>query len=274
MASSAKQPKRARDSDILAKAPLAEVVFEVRWKLVGDANRPVPLHVDPGFGTLADLFGSFAAKAGFPHTRSMMDAEFLVGHSPAKRYYTDKSEDFPIWQIGPGIFAANQSQKYNWSEFKKFSLQGLRGVISSYPKLKQNKLTFTHCEIRYIDIFDESVAGTANLVEFLKDNTRADIKDLDFFKSVGKLDGGRIVLGYKLNKMKKAGFLMDFGTALHQEKKVFKLESKIVSKEALGAVHNHDKFLSLASKWLEDAHSITSPFFKWFVQPKAMEKFK
>ena len=49
----------------LPSAPLAEVVFEMRWALQGPPELPVQLLSDPGYYVLADAFGREVAKDGF-----------------------------------------------------------------------------------------------------------------------------------------------------------------------------------------------------------------
>jgi len=48
--------KKINSAERLPNAPLAEVVFEIRWALQREETMPPPLRVDPGFGVLADSF--------------------------------------------------------------------------------------------------------------------------------------------------------------------------------------------------------------------------
>ena len=49
----------------LPNAPLVEVFFELRWKLQGDAQTPLPFLVDPGYQILVGNFIADAMKYGF-----------------------------------------------------------------------------------------------------------------------------------------------------------------------------------------------------------------
>jgi hypothetical protein len=61
--------------------------------------------------------------------------DVLLGYAIARRYYLAKDQDFPLMQMGPGIFASNQSSDYVWPSFKKQVLNGTQAVLASYPRM-------------------------------------------------------------------------------------------------------------------------------------------
>src|SRR5688572_1001001 len=120
----------------LPKAPLAEVVFELRWVLQSDPGLPPFLRNDPGLAPLLDSFTANMKKAGYGFTRDMSPATQTGAYGVARRYFLGADKPFPIMQIGPGIFATNASSLYDWKSYKAQVIQGVRAVFKSYPQLK------------------------------------------------------------------------------------------------------------------------------------------
>ncbi|MEE8531895.1 MAG: hypothetical protein V3S34_06750, partial [Hyphomicrobium sp.] len=82
----------------LPSAPLAEVVFEIRWALQGPPNVPVPLRSDPGYHVLVDAFGREVANDGFSFRREKpgTDANLLVGHNIRLQFLKAEDRSFPM----------------------------------------------------------------------------------------------------------------------------------------------------------------------------------
>src|SRR5712691_9461333 len=136
----------------LPNAPLVEAVFEMRWALQGPPGVPTLLHTDPGFLQTQEAFSARAAKIGFPARRDMTQGpEMPGGHTISRRFFPLPEVGFPILQIGPGIFATNQSTEYDWENFRKQALQGVRAVLESYPALPNFPMNPIYLELRYVD---------------------------------------------------------------------------------------------------------------------------
>jgi uncharacterized protein (TIGR04255 family) len=265
-------PKRRRPVDRLPNAPLAEVVFEIRWKLQGN----VPFVTDPGLLPLTAAFTARAAKLGFPSFKDMARPEEVVGHSVIRRFYTAPDVTFPILQIGSGVFASNQSSDYVWPSFRSQALKGLKLYLDSYPKMEAYPLEPVHLELRYIDVFDESLLGTLDLVEFASRGTalKIEIPDSLFDKKVftGPFEGRLL-----LQKQMKSGmnFVVDFASARRAPdgEKMLRLESKAVMQAGIPKFRGAVTFMRAVDKWLQEAHDLTSPFFKRFMTSEVMRKF-
>ena len=163
--------QRRRRIARLPKAPLAEVVFELRWKLQGPPDSPPVLKADPGLLPLLDNFTNRMKKAGFGFSREMSPPLQTGGYGVARRFYKSSDSPFPIMQVGPGIFATNESSLYEWSAFKAQINVGLGAILDSYPKLGFYKLEPSYVELRYIDVFDGSLLGKATLFDFAERGT-------------------------------------------------------------------------------------------------------
>lgn len=262
----------------LPNAPLAEVVFEMRWPVVADANVPPPLHKDPGYDVLSREFPDVAKKKGFGHVVNMATGGIPAAHSVGYRYFQAPDKKFPIWQIGPGIFAANESSAYEWQSFRKMALGGVSVLISSYPKMKSFALIPNYFELRYIDIFDKDLMGTVDFIEFVNAATTFEIKVPRFFEEHNETlrpEAGRIIYAFQVKGAKNTIFRFEIGSAERDGVETVRLESKVISKDLkLSATPASKDFLKKLQKWLDDARGLTSPFFKSFIRREVMEKFR
>jgi uncharacterized protein (TIGR04255 family) len=262
----------------LPNAPLVEVVFELRWMLQGGGA--TPWFVDPGFLQTRESFTKNVTRLGFTETREMPGVqEFIAGYAIARRFYLAKDREFPLMQIGPGIFATNQSAEYDWSSFKKQVLDGIRTVLISYPSLPNFPLTPNYLELRYVDAFDGSLVGTTDLVQFLNAATSMKIDIPPFFDSKAIFaEGlqGRVQLHRLPKDWKASQFSFGIGSGRRGEEAILSLETKVVTTaEGVPKLRKSSQgFLSGVTKWLEFAHGITSPFFKDFVKAPVMQRFQ
>jgi len=263
----------------LPNAPLVEVVFEMRWALQGAPGLPSVFHADPGFLQTQEAFTAKAAKMGFASRRDMQPGpELPGGYTISRRFYRAADHEFPLLQIGPGVYAANQSTDYEWPSFRKQVLQGLRAVLDSYPDLPSFPMRPVHLELRYVDAFDEALAGTSDLLQFLNAATHISLTLPNFVNSsqiFRSAIGGRIMLSRPLKARKQSVFALDIGSGSRQEAKIIRLESKIVTREGgVPKLTTAAPFLREVKKWLQFANGITSPFFRELIRSEVMAKFQ
>src|SRR5690349_17712708 len=98
----------------LPRAPLQEVIFEIRWELDIDPSNNQQL--DMGYalaqGKLQEI-----VKAEFPHYQRKMPHGFpdqLFKYQTVGQYWT-KPDTWPVLQLGPGIFTINATEvNYDW----------------------------------------------------------------------------------------------------------------------------------------------------------------
>ena len=114
----------------LPNAPLLEVIFELRWALEGAENLPVQLRQDPAYPLLAYEFTEKAKLHGFVHRREIEGFPTgPLGHKVHYRYNENENAPFPIWQIGPGVFAYNESTEYEWKSYRVALRRALRSFL-------------------------------------------------------------------------------------------------------------------------------------------------
>jgi len=260
----------------LPNAPLVEVVFEMRWALDGD-NIPPPFQNDPGYSVLADAFVEKASKHGFSRVEKMGQGDVLAAHSIWLRLFKSDSQRFPIWQIGPGIFAANESVTYEWNAFKKLSIDGIKVLLNSYPKMKSFGLKPVSLELRYIDSFDSSIATHQNAVKFINERTSLNVETPTCLtkKPFNDSPTVNLLFDFPVEDMKDTHFNMLIANGRAGDKETIVLESKVSTiSDTLDIGKTPATRIKRIEKWLDRAHNITSSFFKGFVNDDLMEQFR
>ena len=98
----------------LPKAPLQEVIFEVKWELSLDDQTQA--FIDPGYQFGQGKFENAVAK-DFPIYKSRLPADILVqmlGHKTVHQFWKGE-RNWPVLQLGPGILTVNATEKnYEW----------------------------------------------------------------------------------------------------------------------------------------------------------------
>ncbi len=268
--------KQQEDSR-LPNAPLVEVVFELRWNLYGDASTPPPFRKDPGYDVLADGFLYTASKHGFSEVKKINPNNPLVAHSVDFRLFGNKEQKHPLWQIGPGIFASNESTEYEWNKFKKMTSEGVKLLFENYPNLKSFEFQPISLELRYIDSFGSLDQANQHLLDFLNENTSLNVKLPTFLTNdpMSNESASNLVFTFPIRKKKGTSFSIQLADASISNKKAIYLHSKVFTDlSSTRVVKDKTKRLKYINEWLEDAHSITSPFFKDFVNDSLMENYR
>lgn len=260
----------------LPNAPLTEVVFELRWKLKEDPAIHQSFWNDPGYPILTDTFSADAQKYGFSHIKKLGSEAQLAGHSVGLRYYKSAEQSFPLWQIGPGIFAANESAAYEWKLYKKLVLDGVRSLLRSYPKFKGFPLSFIHIELRYIDSFDSRYVAHKDVLKFINEETNLKIQLPEFLNKMplGTPSNAHLTFEFPVSEHKDTNFIVRLANAKANEKDIILLESRVVTKaENINMGNTAVQRIKHLDRWLGNAHLLTSPFFKKFVGGSLMRRF-
>jgi uncharacterized protein (TIGR04255 family) len=267
--------KLKKEQSFLPNAPLVEVIFELRWKLQGDNDTPAPFWVDPGYPILANNFTDAVEKHGFKISKKISRENFA--HAIGMRFIKAEDKPFPLWQIGPGIFAANESASYTWQNFKKHSIDGVKILLSSYPKIKGFDINPTHLELRYHDSFDDAFITNQDTLRFLNDNSTLNIQLPTFFNEepLVQAPNANLIFEFPISNMKDSIFAIRIANAKIKNKTSIILESRVVTKaDPINFGDKSANHLRYINNWLESAHKLVSPFFKQFVNQSLMDKFK
>ena len=261
----------------LPYAPLIEVVFELRWALEGSKGLPIQLQHDPAYPLLAYEFTEKAKPHGFNVRREMKASPTgPLGHSIQYRFYKDDESPFPIWQIGPGIFAYNESANYEWESFKSSLRKAAQALLSSYPKTKALQIRPVYMELRYIDTYTSELLGHTDLAKFLDNDVNLMLKPNDFLNLdhfAGHFEG-RVEIVRRLSRDKESVFRLEIGTGEADSKPAIIVISKVVKKSHDMKLGNNSRsIVSNMIHWADEAHELTHEFFQNFVGEALMKKF-
>ena len=169
----------AHMSITFAKAPLIEIIAELRW---------IPQGSKPITGALTDESGSPTVFLGGPKQEEFyerLSAEFhrsdfsrservmplgspFILHQPVYRFRSEaKDKTSIIYQVGYGLFSVHGIPPYrSWNTFLPFVTTGIGALLKSRPE-DDVKQTFSQLSLRYIDFFDESLMQGLDIPTFL-----------------------------------------------------------------------------------------------------------
>jgi len=272
-----KRKQKKQSSATLPNAPLAEVVFEFKWMMEGDIAAPDPFKIDPGYPVLVKEFRPVARKLGFPICKEIGPLHQIAAGTAHVRYFKT-ADDFPLLQLGPGVFAYNQSSAYDWKSFKAAVLTAMKAFLGCYPNNRHFPLAPRWLELRYINLFDEGLLGTDSYFTFASKATNLQVglpQQFPFSDLFESQTDGRLQATFFQKGKTNTRFFIDFGSAEKEGSRVLRLESKVRAKgKDIPKISDHTKFIKNLGAWLDEAHDITSPFFKAFLRESTLKKFQ
>ena len=182
-------------------------------------------------------------------------------------------------QLGPGIFATNESVMYHWRSFKAQINLGLRVLLNQYPKLSFFSLNPNYLELRYVDVFNRSLLGTVAMFDFVEKGTSLRLQLPKMLLDKGLFSGdalGRFACQRTLKGWKEAWFKFEIGSGRGENsEEIIQAQTHIMCKSpGVPDLETHSIFLSQINQWLEFAHDIASPFFKELISSELMRKFQ
>lgn len=156
---------------VLKNKPLIEAIFELKWELkeIGKG-----LKIDPNYKILVgSLFSKL--KNEYPFHEPLPAASIpddIAGHVIQHRFRKGENQ-WPLVQIGPGIFTLNDTEGYIWEEFENKISNAVNALYETYPEpenLKINSLL-----LRYIDAVEFNYSEH-NIYDFLADKMKTTVK--------------------------------------------------------------------------------------------------
>ena len=153
---------------ILKNKPLIEAILELRWAL---EKGPAPeLGRDPHYKfLLGKLFEAVRNK--FPSHEELPPAsmpEELTGHTVHHRFRVGANA-WPLLQVGPGVFTANDTVDYTWDRFEELINWAVPTLISSHPQ--PDALQFQTLMLRFLNAVPVDAKST-DLLAFLSTKMR------------------------------------------------------------------------------------------------------
>ncbi|MBL0911654.1 MAG: TIGR04255 family protein [Bacteroidia bacterium] len=234
----------------LKKAPLQEVVFELRWE--GERNANGVLY-DSGF-ELAQGVLSQKLKAQFPLRKKLipegLSATFFG--MPLHQYWSGEFE-WPVVQHGPGILTINEIEKgYEWEKTYKPTVIK---VINSLCEVYDEPLSFRSAELKYVDAWE--MADGENFQEFINKNFL--VKMYNEYSLPGTIIGTGLSQRFLLED--NSEIQVDIANGVNDRTG----KEAVILNTTIQKAQNFKKRDIL--EWLEYAHSRTSHIFKEILNP-------
>ena len=107
----------------LPKAPLQEVIFEIRWKLDFDpaSQRQIDKELQFAFSNFSALSAEKLKYRKILKPPSIADS--LFKNRPFYHFWFDETQ-YPVFQLGQGFFTVNETEKnYAWKTFRSHLLE-------------------------------------------------------------------------------------------------------------------------------------------------------
>lgn len=148
---------------LFGKAPLVELIVELRWNPFGAAlGLPPQAGLSPsiqasGSPSPEGFFRRFADQAdriGFRRSERIVPDGFpMFLHQPVFRYRKTDPEAAELLQVGQGLFSVNAIPPYNsWDTFEPVVRNGIEALLASRSD-EERMAPFTMASVRYIDAF-------------------------------------------------------------------------------------------------------------------------
>lgn len=235
----------------LPKAPLIEVIFELRWSITPQEIQEIQyLH--------GDLYPLIKDTYPFRETLQSIPIEFLVS-APTHRFRT-AANDYPLVQVGPGLLTINTTDaKYFWEEYEKQVLDVVERLRQVYTfKDSYNvKLVLQYIDLIKFDFEKEDI------IKFLYENLNITIKQ-GFYKDNQITKNLSLGLGFE-NELGLLNVSINRGKNSRNEEGIAiqtNLTSRVVKPE-----------IKTIKEWLHSAHELCSTSFKEMTKGALYDSF-
>ena len=162
-----------------AKAPLIELVAELRWIPQGSAVLQPGAGVQQGAtpsifigGTKQEEFymqlGVELYKLGFDRSERLLPPGVPFNLHQAVYRFRSEQEGITsvLYQVGYGIFSAHAVPPYHsWAEFLPHVVKGIHALLETRPESDKSQ-PFSQLSLRYIDFFGEKLTANRNTSSF------------------------------------------------------------------------------------------------------------
>ncbi|HEY5125634.1 MAG TPA: TIGR04255 family protein [Ignavibacteria bacterium] len=239
----------------LPKAPLVEIVLELRWKIINKSDLSKVQYL------YGDLYSELKQK--YPHRESTVPTEIPIDiliNQPVHRYRSAPN-DYPLVQVGPGIITLNTvDSKYYWDTFSEWAEELIISFLKVYPIDINDKLTPS---VLFIDFFPFDFEKD-DIHKFLNDKFNITFGQ-SFFDSPKYPTNLNLGFFYSLP-------IGDLSINFQKGKSINKQDGIILQTRINGNSLNANK--EEISDWINKSHEICSDLFKKLTEGELYESFK
>lgn len=244
----------------LPKAPLQEVIFEIRWalkpdKISGQLN-------DEGFEFAGGRLSTILENE-FPVIKRIIPADIpsqLMHYRVINQYWSGEST-WPVIQLGPGIFTINcTDDNYFWEEhFRGLIDKGLDCLEQAYKV----PLSIEYVSLRYIDAITtaEHILPGESWENFIKRNFNLEYSNNFNTRGVQKQ--------IKINQVFELEDKSDLQLEITNGK--IKNQDALIWQTSISKPGKFDKQALIP--WADYAHGVTHDLFKELVKPHLYASF-
>jgi uncharacterized protein (TIGR04255 family) len=161
------------------KAPLAELIAELKWVISGAPAQPAGIPPGMSFPLMSSAateefymrFGALAHRQGFTSAERIFPPGFPAPlYQPVYRYKKSQEvEAKEILQVGPGVFSANALRPYqSWNVFRPSVQAGIDALIAARSE-SESATPFNSVTLRYINSFTKEFTGGRDSATFVRD---------------------------------------------------------------------------------------------------------
>ena len=236
----------------LPKAPLLEVIFEIKWDITNN-NDIVKFQYLHG-----DLYSIL--KNDYPKRENLVPAEIPVDIMKNNVMYRFRKETgYPLIQIGPGILTLNTIDSlYYWNDYRNEIIKVTNSLSEVFPEINQTNLFLT---LTYLDFFEINIE-TENIIEFVNNNLNLNINQT-FIKNESTKEIN-LTFSYKIGD---DTLILVLRNAYVNNKNGIILQTKLI-----GSKKKYTNTEQL--EWLNNAHETCSDIFKKITTEKFYNSFK
>ena len=239
----------------LPKAPLYEVVLELRWKIT---NKSDLTKVQYLYGDIYNIL-----KNKYPYRESIAPPEIpmeILINQPMHRFRVAQ-DDYPLFQVGPGIITLNTvDDKYFWDTFSTEIEELFHSFLSVYAFQTNEKLIPS---ILFIDFFPFDFKDN-DVYAFLSNNFNIEFKQ-NFIDNINNPKDVNIGFFYEISQG-------DLSVIFHRGKDSKNSEGIVVQTRINGISLNPD--ITEIKTWTDESHNVCSELFKKLTEGKLYESFK
>jgi uncharacterized protein (TIGR04255 family) len=236
----------------LPKAPLVEVVIELRWKITSKEELAGVQYL------YGDLYNELKKK--YPFRESILPVEVpmeMTMNQPVHRFRAKKG-GYPLLQVGPGIITLNTiDAEYYWNTFFKDAKELIQTFFNIHPI--NNTIAPA---ILYIDFFPFDFHEN-NVHEFI--NQKFNVTFGQSFFETEKLPTD-FNMGFAYN-IDLGDLRVNFQKGKNNGTEGILLQTRINGKQVALNYEN-------INNWLNEAHELSSNLFKQLTKGGLYESFK
>ena len=240
----------------LPKAPLLEVIYELRWKVTKQSDLAKYQYL-PG-----DLYALL--KDIYPHREPLVQIEVPIDvlvNTPVHRFRVGHNR-YPLFQVGPGILTFNTIDSEYFSEDYYERCNGLtKNFFKVYPHGAEDRFSPS---LIYFDFFNLDLQKD-DVINFINNNLNLTVAQ-SFYPTIATANNFNFNFTYQTE-------LGTLSVTLSPDVNSLKQETGLLLQTQLSGPEHEADYLQI-SKWLEQAHNFCGKLFKNIVKPELYESFK